>query len=220
MSALWSADPDFTRDYHLRTGAYALISHFSEPEVKVLCAGFVVREKERVVDASSTVTLITSGQCMIIVDTGSPGRMGLLRERIKEVPLAAEAVQRVVNTHLHADHCGGNDLFTEAMFLAHALEDAPPKSIKVGGGFRISDGITVLETPGHTLDSITVLVESDRKYAICGDAIPTKANYDSNAPPAIHIDRRMAMESMEKILEWADVVIPGHDNPFEPVRKK
>ena len=190
------------------------------PEVHVLCPGFVVREAGRVVDASSTVTVIRSSEGIVVVDTGSPAKRGSLIAALAMTPLSVEDVDVIVNTHLHIDHCGGNDLFPEAVVKAHALEDPPIGTLKVKEGTRIAEGVVIMETPGHTLGSITVLVDSDRSYAICGDALPTKANFDTGSPPAIHVDRRLALESMERILAWADVVVPGHGPPFDAMRKK
>jgi hypothetical protein len=34
-------------------------------------------------------------------------------------------------------------------------------------------------------------------------------------PPAVHIDRRLAVSSLERVIGLADVVVPGHDPPFE-----
>ena len=53
----------------------------------------------------------------------------------------------------------------------------------------------------------------------CGDALPTKSNYESMTPPAIHVYRRLAISSMERVIGLADVVVPGHDSPFETLRK-
>ena len=191
-----------------------------DPEVTVLCEGLVVREGVRVIDASSTVVLIKTSDGPMIVDTGSVSRVGMLKENMALCSLVPEDVKMIANTHLHNDHIGGNSLFKGAVAMAHYLEDPPFDTVRVAEGYCISDGVTVLETPGHTLGSITVLVNGDRRYAVCGDAIPTKANYEASTPPAIHVDRRLAVESMNRILSWAEVVIPGHDAPFELSGKK
>ena len=197
------------------------MSHkLSEPEVRLVCEGCVAREGGRIIDASSTVTFVRAGDEHIIIDTGSPDRLEALKRGLDRLSLATTDVQTVVNTHLHIDHCGGNDIFTDAVEVAHSLESPPAGTRRVVEGARLSEGVVVAETPGHTSGSITVLVDAERRYAICGDAIPTRANYDSNTPPAIHIDRRLAVESMNRVLAWADVVVPGHDAPFLVVGKK
>lgn len=186
----------------------------------MLCEGWLVREGGRVVEASSTVALVETTAGAILVDTGSRDRVSELRSALSRSGVRPEEVRHVVNTHLHMDHCGCNDVFPDAVFHAHALEDPPIGYRRVNGEEVLTDGVRLAPTPGHTRGSVSLYVESDRRYAICGDALPTKGNYESHAPPAVHFDRALALRSMDAILGWADVVVPGHDSPFEVLRKK
>ena len=190
------------------------------PTVQVLCEGWLVREGGAVVDASSTVTMIRTDSGTVLVDTGSPARAGDLSENLLEAGVRAGEVRHVVNTHLHMDHCGANDMFPNAVFHAHGDEEPPVGTRRVAGEVKLAQGVRLVHTPGHTRGSISVLVDSDRRYAICGDAIPTKANYDSHVPPSVHFDRALALRSMDMLLGWAQAVIPGHDKLFYIVGKK
>ena len=80
--------------------------------------------------------------------------------------------------------------------------------------YHLSQWIEIIETPGHSWDSITIIVKLEKNYAIAGDAIPIKGNYEQWIPPIVHVDAKLALESMEKIVRIADVIIPGHDSPF------
>ena len=113
----------------------------------------------------------------------------------------------MINTHTHQDHTGNNFLFSRAELLS-------PKE-----GDLIAPGVKIIATPGHTMDSISVVVESQNVVVLAGDALPTFSNYIKGVPPAHHVDRGMACRSMSKILQIADVVVPGHDRPFS-VRDK
>ena len=179
-----------------------------------------MRDGSRIVDASSTVTAVCSNAGVMIVDTGSRSRMTDLTVALAKADISPEEVDAVVNTHLHSDHCGCNDIFVNARFLAHRLEEPPVGTVRVEEGLRLAEGVTVLETPGHTMGSISLLVKSDVDYVICGDALPTRSNYESMAPPAVHVDRRLAVSSVERVIEAADIVVPGHDAPFEVMGKK
>jgi glyoxylase-like metal-dependent hydrolase (beta-lactamase superfamily II) len=53
---------------------------------------------------------------------------------------------------------------------------------------------------------------------IAGDALPTFGNFQKDVPPALHVDRNLAISSMNKIIALANTVVPGHDYPFS-VRK-
>ncbi len=57
--------------------------------------------------------------------------------------------------------------------------------------------------------------EKPETVIIAGDALPTRANYVKWVPPAIHFNRAVSLQSMSKIVEIADWVIPGHDEPFK-----
>ncbi|HIH01377.1 TPA: MBL fold metallo-hydrolase [Thermoplasmata archaeon] len=190
------------------------------PTVQVLCDGIVVRDGPRIVDASSTVTLVRMGESLIVVDTGARSRSEMLVTALAAADVRPEEVDALVNTHLHTDHCGCNEMFANAVKFAHPREDSPIGTIAAVEGTAIGEGVTVIETPGHTEGSITVLVEAEARYAICGDALPTKANYESHTPPAVHVDRRLAVLGMERVISVADVVVPGHDAPFRVIGKK
>ena len=44
--------------------------------------------------------------------------------------------------------------------------------------------------------------------------MPTEANYLKGVPPAISYDTNVSLQSMARITDLADWVIPGHDKPF------
>ena len=188
--------------------------------VRVLCAGSIVRRGEVIACASSTVTLADTDIGPVLVDTGSASRADDLSRALSEAGVRPEDVRHVVSTHLHVDHCGCDDMFPDAVFHAHSLEDPPVGTHKVHGEARLAPGVRLVHTPGHTRGSMSVFVESDRRYAICGDAVPTKANYDSRTPPSVHFDRALAVRSMDMILGWAQTVVPGHDPQFDILGKK
>ena len=126
----------------------------------------------------------------------------------------------VINTHLHGDHIGNNALFMNAQFIAHEKEfPVPLKNVNViSGDYTISENINIIETPGHTPGSISVVVydsQEKKTYVICGDALPIKDNYIKWVPPGINFNPNIALASMKKIVNIADKVIPGHDEMFE-----
>lgn len=119
--------------------------------------------------------------------------LAFLREK------AGVPVRYVINTHYHADHCYGNYLFGEAEVIAHekcrtlldgrgrkALERAKtqapelapveiilPETVFAQGTVEVHVGEKTLElsrSPGHSPDSITVLVKEDR-IMFAGDTV-------------------------------------------------
>ena len=197
-----------------------MIERGAPPKVRVLRHGWIVRDGSRVVDASSSATLIEEGDRRLLVDTGASKDSDALICALSEIDLRPQDIDDVVNTHLHIDHCGCNDLFTNARFHAHASEAPPLETVRFTGDVDLSPHVRVVHTPGHTRGCVSVFVESDTRYAICGDALPTEANYRSWVPPGVHFDRSLALASMGLIVGWAQTVVPGHDKPFIVMGKK
>jgi N-acyl homoserine lactone hydrolase len=173
------------------------------PKVSLLKPGSILRDDAGLIlDARSSVTLIAADTHRIIVDTGLDGEEKVIIERLRERGLDPEDIDLVINTHDHQDHTGNNFLFSGAEVLS-------PKE-----GDLIAPGVEIIDTPGHSMDSISIVVRSQKVVVLTGDALPTFSNYIKSVPPAHHVDRELACRSMSRILGIADVVVPGHDRPF------
>ncbi len=184
------------------------------PRVFLLKPGSILRDQGgNILDARSSVTLIKTERGWIIVDTGQVGDEEEILKALADLGLEKSDIDIIVNTHSHPDHCANNRLFSRA------------KTIYPKDGELIAPGVRALATPGHSPDSISVLVDAaiqpgdgmaptSRRVVIAGDALPTLGNYQKRVPPALHYDRALAVASMNKIIEMADMVIPGHDRPF------
>ncbi len=89
-------------------------------------------------------------------------------------------VTRVLNTHEHADHTGGNDAVIEATG-ARLLGpyNAAGRIPKIDDGLREGDVVKigtsgefkVMETPGHTPIHISLYGETDAPHLLCGDTL-------------------------------------------------
>jgi N-acyl homoserine lactone hydrolase len=184
-------------------------------EVKVLCEGRIVRDGKVILEAHSSVTMVTWPEHIMIVDSSDVDYRPRVIDALSANEVDPDQVDIVVNTHLHSDHCSNNDLFIYAIQMAHWMEDPDGRYIQVLEDQELYPGITLVHTPGHTPGTMSVFVEAERKYAIVGDAIPTFENVRRWVPPGIVCDAEAALRSMKKIVSFADVVIPGHDAPFE-----
>ncbi|MEI8002761.1 MAG: MBL fold metallo-hydrolase [Methanothrix sp.] len=178
------------------------------PAVFLLKPGSIERDEcGRILDARSSVTMIISGQHKIVVDSGLQGEEEPIQRALTKLCIKPKEIDSIVNTHSHSDHCGNNHLFSRAMVLAAKEGDV------------IAPGVWVLATPGHSMDSISVAIEMNEIIVISGDALPTFGNFLRKVPPALHVDRDLALASMQRIMALADFVVPGHDFPFS-IRKK
>lgn len=186
------------------------------PRIYLLKPGSILRDQAgNILDARSSVTLIESDIGRIIVDTGQEGDEEEILKALADLGLEGSDIDIIVNTHSHPDHCANNHLFRRAEVIFPADREL------------IAPGVRVLATPGHSPDSISVLVDAaihppggdgmasaTRRVVIAGDALPTLGNFQKRVPPAVHYDRTLAVASMNRIIEMAYMVIPGHDRPF------
>jgi len=89
-------------------------------------------------------------------------------------------ITRVLNTHEHHDHTGGNQAIiaaTGARLLAH--ENAQSSIAGIDIGLKAGDVVKVgksvellaLDTPGHTMAHICLLSQTDEPALICGDTL-------------------------------------------------
>ena len=185
----------------------------------ILAVGMLDRsETGEVLEAHSTSTLIRSGDSMIVVDTSSKYMRPALRTSFRELGIFPKDVDTVVITHWHDDHLENLDMYPNAEIYAWdgPAADADLRNINIiNDELKLCDGVTLVHTPGHTMDSTSVFVEGDdRRYAVVGDAIPLGENYRKMVPPRLNVDPDLAMKSIKSIAGFADVIVPGHGFPF------
>ena len=191
--------------------------------VFVLKEGTIDREPDgTILDASSSVTLVLAeDDTSIVVDTAMPQDADEIVEALAEHDLRPEDVDMLVNTHCHADHTGCNRLFTNAEVVVHKQEGAARcvsgKVRRIEGTYEeLAPGVQVIHTPGHSRGSISVVARTELgTWVMAGDALPTPDNYVAWVPPGINYDPEVALESMKRIVDTADTIVPGHGPPFK-----
>ncbi len=119
----------------------------------------------------------------------------------------------VLDTHTHADHLSGVRRLarrTGATVLAHAASklQGPVRRIEGGATFELgTKTVTIVDAPGHTPDSLAVLVEG---HLFTGDALfaggAGRTDFMGGSAAAL-FDTLRGFESLPD----ATVVHPGHD---------
>jgi len=189
----------------------------------------------------------------ILVDTGVGFGNGFIdelynpqRERLGDLlgrfGVDEQEVVAVVNSHLHFDHCGQNpSLFGgPAAFLAQAAEyetvakdqyytDASwalaPEGQRraVAGDEQLTDGVTILATPGHTAGHQSVLVEAGDRRVVIGaqmvwdaDELTAEVASVENVDPNPEL-QEAAIDSIRRIKALnPDVIHLSHCPVFVP----
>ncbi len=161
----------------------------------------------------------------------------LLDESLRKMGVDPGEIETGILTHLHFDHAGQNGLFPNAKFyvqqseLRYAFAPLPDELTPyfspligekpsfwgtdfeiVDGDAEVTDGISVVLTPGHTPGGQTVLVDTvGGVYAIPGDNVFLYENIEQNIPCGHIYSRADWFSSMDKVRRMADHIIPSHD---------
>lgn len=184
----------------------------------------------------STVSLLTVGTRRMLIDTGPASRRANLVAALANHSIEPEEIDTVILTHLHWDHCQNTDLFGNARVVVHPSEIDYAKNPNrrdrsaasyiadmlgkmrvepAADGDLIADGVSVIDTPGHTKGHISVLLEGGgEKVLVAGDALPDSGTVRRKLPYNVFWDVDDAAESVEKMLDASHVFYPGHDRPF------
>lgn len=109
------------------------------------------------------------------------------------------------------EHIVGHSISNRIQYKAHDFSAGP---------YELDKGINVIATPGHTLDSISVIVKDTnlgKIAAICGDLFE---NVNDCSNESIWIDAGSESETDQrkeriKIAQMANVIIPGHGEMFQ-----
>lgn len=203
--------------------------------LEVLTYGFALMSDQGAF-GYSTNSLLTVGNHRILVDTGPSSRRALLYKALQSKNLTPDDIDIVILTHMHWDHCQNTDLFHNARILLHPTEMDYARNPNrhdhtvarymadmidkmkvelVSEGDTVVEGVSIIETPGHTKGHISVLVNmGDDKLLLAGDAMPDGGTVKRGLPYNIFWDVEDARESVEKMVHACRVFYPGHDRPF------
>ena len=181
-----------------------------------------------IMKANCTCTLIRNANYSIIVDTMTPWDGGKIKDSLKRYDLVPDMIDFVISTHGHADHVGNNNLFLNAKHIVgHSISKGDSfylHPFDEGTSFFIGeesdeDKIEITPTPGHTMDSVSVIVKTEKyqTVVIAGDLFE-KAEDLIN--PYIWIgagseDKEQQERHRLRMLNIGDYIVPGHGPMFK-----
>ena len=183
----------------------------------------------------------------VLVDTGVGGPQQVLddwrvvnrsvADALAELDMTPGDIGLVINTHLHFDHAGNNDLLKDATFFVQREHyelakgnpafpnqywNLPHLSYElVDGGTTLFPGVEVIPTPGHAPahQSVLLRLPETGNIMLCGDAVYCQENYDydawdGQADPGTA--RTSALALRERAQRESASMIYGHDRNQVP----
>ena len=173
-----------------------------------------VREESRV---GSSISLIRDGDAVIVADPGLVANRGLILDPLAALGVAAQDVTHVFVSHHHPDHTVNIALFPNAEVVDFSARYRDDLWLDHDGdGWRMAARTQLWLTPGHTEEDATLIVEADDGvYALThlwwfADRTP---EIDPYAP-----DQAILDVQRRRVLDAADIVIPGHGVAFRTRR--
>lgn len=146
--------------------------------------------------------------------------------------LTPESIDVIIHTHLHNDHCENDSKCPNAKIIVQTAEYAFLKNphpvdhryypdildglevVQVEGDARIADGIEVIFSPGHTVGGQSVAINTAKGRAVITGFCCNEKNFPNQGPavaPGVHMNLAEAYDSIQKIRQIADILIPIHD---------
>jgi len=177
------------------------------------------------------VHVVDHPEARVLVDTGMTELHPFAAELnprlrpLTEQDVDLAGIDIVVNTHLHADHCGGNHLFAGTPIYVQRRElddarsedgytlrewvDAPGvRYVPVDGEVELLPGLRLVPAPGHTDGMQVVVVETGgRPIVVGGDVAVWHGEFDE--PPT---EGRLRVLALDPELVW----LSHEHEPYRP----
>ena len=177
--------------------------------VELIHAGYT-HDDSRV---GSSISLVRDGDAILIADPGLVASHAAILDPLRSRGIDPNDVTHVTLSHHHPDHTMNAALFPNAEVIDFSARyrndlwlDHP------GDGWDITEHVQLWLTPGHTEEDLSLIVRADDAvYALTHlwwrqDRTP---EIDPYAPDLAMLERQRA-----RVLEAADIVIPGHGASF------
>jgi glyoxylase-like metal-dependent hydrolase (beta-lactamase superfamily II) len=177
----------------------------------VLFDGYV-RPGEDGNHVAGTASLVIDGDRVIVHDPGLvPGPSSLL-DPLRAAGVEAGDVTDVIISHHHPDHTRWMGLFAAARVHDYwAVYDGDLWVARPAEGVQLSPSVRLLETPGHTREDVTTLVDTaDGVVALSHLWWTAESESD---PRGTDLD--LLHQHRARVLDLATRIVPGHGPAFD-----
>lgn len=194
--------------------------------------------------------LVTHPELTVVFDTGigaadpeteahyQPQRRPLALA-CRDMGCSIDAIDIIVNSHLHFDHCGGNPALAGRRIIVQSteLEAAGGENYtfpelvdfdganydRVDGEVEIADGLLVVPTPGHSPGHQSLVVRAqDGTLLVAGQAMDLSTTTslpvagDASAYASAHLARQESRRVGQRLAPWPDWL--DRIEQFDPAR--
>ena len=180
--------------------------------------------------------IVDSGLEQFVIPSDFEKAYGLkvfeFEDALAQHDLRPEDIDIIIHTHLHNDHCENDYKCTNAKVYVQKAEYAFMQEphpvdhryypdilddvdvVTLEGDATIAEGIDVILTPGHSPGGQSVAVTTAKGRAVITGFCCNEKNFPQTGPavcPGVHLNAIQAYDSVQKVKEIADIVIPLHD---------
>jgi N-acyl homoserine lactone hydrolase len=215
--------------------------NFGQPFNLISYVWYIEGTKERIlVDAGASSEYLSKF-------LGIPARkIQKLDSGLSKLGTSCDDIDIIILTHLHEDHVACASQFSKAKFfvqereLEFAYNPHPLVASSfcreffenldfavIDGDAQICDEISVISTPGHTPGGQSVTVKTAKGVAIIAGLCLIRENFEpplslrkkiSVIPPGLHTNALDAYDSVLKIKEMAEIIVPLHEPEFRHIQ--
>ncbi len=178
------------------------------PEIHILFEGYAEP------GVASTVSYVRDGRVRIVIDPGMVPAPRSILDPLRRLGVAPRQITDVIFSHHHPDHTLHAALFPNARFHDHwAFYKGDHWHSRPAEGFAVSPRVHLLETPGHTPQDITTLVDGAE-----GAVAFTHLWWGPDGPveDPLAADAALLHQNRERVLGLAHRIVPGHGPAFVP----
>ncbi|HET6381409.1 MAG TPA: MBL fold metallo-hydrolase [candidate division Zixibacteria bacterium] len=163
---------------------------------------------------TSTCSLVRDGRRVVVVDPGMVERQADLLAPLGALGLTAADVTDVVLSHHHPDHTINCGLFGSARVHDHwAVYHGSSWDSVDAEGRLLGDSTMLIRVPGHSAEDIALVAGTTHGVVVFTHLWWTA---DGPADDPYAPDRSVLRASRERVLRFADMIVPGHGPPFAP----
>ncbi|MEU0266759.1 MBL fold metallo-hydrolase [Nocardioides sp. NPDC006303] len=171
------------------------------------------------IDAASSVSFFRSGDKTIIHDPGFVPDRKVILDPLRDRGVAPTDVTDVVISHHHPDHTLNIALFENAQTHdVWGIYKNDKWHVRMAEGVDVAPGVRLIQTPGHTDQDITMLVNT-KDGLVAFTHLWWRPDTPTNDDPvgtnneAFHLSRERVLGLQPAL------IVPGHGPAFEPTSK-